>query len=73
MTFHEVFRRWLRNSRERRCLTQAQLGKQCGLQGCAIGHFESGRRKPSFDNLMKIFSALDVSPDEMLDDPKDRA
>lgn len=38
----------------------------------SVGHFESGTRKPSFDNLRKLANALEVTTDYLLgrvDDP----
>ena len=61
----KIFARRLRQERKSRCLTQEQLGELCGLNGSAIGHFESGRRRPSFANLMKIAKAFGVSVDQL--------
>lgn len=56
----------LRTARKARDLTQAKLGEACGLQACAISHFETGVRKPDFDNLCSIARALDVSCDYLM-------
>lgn len=49
-----------------RQLNQAELGKLAGLQPAAIGHFEAGRRKPSFANIRSLARALNVSSDFLL-------
>lgn len=63
----------LRAARDKRQLDQAGLAAKAGLQASAISHFETGSRKPSFDNLRRLAEALDVSTDYLLgrvDDPK---
>ena len=47
-------------------MSQAQLGAATGLPATSIAHFEQGTRKPSFDNLRKIATALDVSVDYLM-------
>lgn len=56
----------LREARDRRTLTQAELAQRAGLQTSAISHFESGRRNPSFDNIRRLADALDVTTDYLL-------
>jgi len=56
----------LREARERRKLTQGELAEKSGLQASAISHFETGTRKPSFDNLRRLADALDVTTDYLL-------
>ena len=62
----EVFPERLRGARELRELTQEALAARSGLQPSAISHFESGTRKPSFDNLRRLADALRVSTDYLL-------
>ena len=53
-------------------LSQAALAEKIGIPTSSIGHFESGGRKPSFDNLRHLANALDVTTDYLLgriDDP----
>ena len=40
-------------------------------QASAISHFETGTRKPSFDNLRRLADALDVTTDYLLGRVKD--
>ncbi len=53
-------------AREKREMNQAELAKRAGLQATAIGHFERGRRKPSFANVRALAKALNVSSDYLL-------
>lgn len=61
-----VFPERLRTAREYRGLNQAELATKAGLQPSAISHFETGTRKPSFDNLHLLADALDVTIDYLL-------
>jgi len=56
----------IREIRESRGLNQTELAKRAGLQPSAIGHFETGRRKPSWDNILKLANALEVSVDQIM-------
>lgn len=56
----------LRKAREYRGLNQAELAERAGLQPSAISHFETGARKPSFDNLRLLADTLDVTTDYLL-------
>lgn len=56
----------LRLAREARNLNQTELAQRAGLQPAAIGHFEKGRRKPSFANIRALAKALHVSSDFLL-------
>ena len=62
----DVFPARLRAAREKRGLTQGELAKRAGLQMSAISHFETGTRKPSFENLRRLADALDVTTDYLL-------
>ena len=56
----------LRQIRELRKLTQAQLAARAGMQPSAINHFESGRREPSLSNFIRLYKALRVGPGILL-------
>jgi transcriptional regulator with XRE-family HTH domain len=56
----------LRAAREYRGLTQGKLAENANLQPSAISHFETGARKPSFDNLRLLADTLDVTTDYLL-------
>jgi len=60
------FQSRLRQIRESRGLTQADLAKKARLQAAAVSHFETGQRSPSFENLRKLSDALNVSVDFLL-------
>ena len=47
-------------------LTQTGLAQEAELTSAAISQFESGARKPSFDALAKLASALKVTTDYLL-------
>ena len=49
-----------------RGMSQVALAKATGLPAPSIAYFESGTRKPSFDSLGKLATALNVSADYLL-------
>ena len=61
-----LFKLRLLQTRKTRELNQDELAKKADLQSTAISHFESGTRKPSFDNLRKLADALEVSIDYLM-------
>jgi len=61
-----IFQKRLVAARKLRDLNQEALAKRAKLQPAAISHFETGSRKPSFDNLRKLASALEVTTDYLL-------
>lgn len=56
----------IRTAREKKYMTQEQLGEMCSLSTAHIGHIERGTRTPSIDALCAISSALGVSLDSLL-------
>ena len=62
----DVFRARLKLARDENSLTQAELAEKTGLPPSSISHFESGPRKPSFDNLRRLAAALNVTTDYLL-------
>src|SRR3954467_6883998 len=62
----DVFPERLRVARTKRDLSQDGLAKRAALQPSAISHFETGTRKPSFDNLRRLADALEVTTDYLL-------
>lgn len=62
----DLFSSRLIKARELRGLTQSALGEAAGLPGTSISHFESGARKPSFDNLRRLADKLEVSADYLM-------
>ncbi len=56
----------LKNCRQEKNLNQTELAQKTSLHQTAISHFEAGSRKPSFDNLIKLADALEVTTDYLL-------
>ena len=57
----------LRYAREElRKISQGKLAEMTGLQPAAVSHFETGARKPSFNNLKRLADALEVTTDFLL-------
>jgi transcriptional regulator with XRE-family HTH domain len=69
----EIFMERLRTARETlRKWSQSELANRAGLPPSSIAHFETGARKPSFDTLKRLATALEVTTDYLLgraDDP----
>ncbi len=61
----------IRAAREKKHLTQEQLGELCSLSTAHIGHIERGTRTPSIDALCAVSKALGVSTDSLLLDSFD--
>lgn len=62
----DIFKERLKAARNLRRMNQAELAAKAGLPAASVSHFESGPRKPSFDNLKALASALDVTTDYLL-------
>ena len=62
----DIFKERLKAARVLRGLNQAELAARAGLPPASVSHFESGPRKPSFDNLKALATALDVTTDYLL-------
>ena len=62
----EAFQGRLRIARTARNLSQSELAQRAELQASAVSHFETGTRKPSFDNLKRLADALRVTTDYLL-------
>jgi len=62
----EIFQERLKSARELRKWTQTQLAEKAGLPPSSIAHFETGSRKPSFDTLLRVATALVVTVDYLL-------
>ena len=62
----DAFPERLKNARLLRKLDQATLAAKSSLPPSSISHFEAGSRKPSFENLRRLSSALGVTTDYLL-------
>lgn len=47
-------------------LSQSELAEKSGLPPSAISHFEKKRRLPSYENLLRLADALNISIDFLL-------
>jgi transcriptional regulator with XRE-family HTH domain len=65
-TISENFAERLTTIRKSKNLSQSDVATRAGLQVAVISFFETARRKPSFDNLLKLADALSVSTDYLL-------
>lgn len=63
------FAKNLKQYRKRKHLSQAALSQLLNYGYTAVANYESGRNEPSFDNLIKLASVLDITIDELLGYP----
>jgi transcriptional regulator with XRE-family HTH domain len=56
----------LRELRERANLSQIDLSKRSGVPQTTVAAYEVGRNSPSWDRIVRLASALGVSPDAFL-------
>ena len=61
-----MFAKNLKRIRKLRGLTRKELAEKVGVTVKAIGHWETGIRKPTFDNLFTLTKVLNVSANELL-------
>jgi transcriptional regulator with XRE-family HTH domain len=52
--------------RQRRGMTQIELGRRAGIAPASVSHFETGQRTPSLDTLVKLADALGTSLDSLV-------
>jgi transcriptional regulator with XRE-family HTH domain len=62
----QTFADRLRTARHHRRYDQETLAAMAHLVQTHVSHFETGRRLPSFDVLVRLVRALDVSADYLL-------
>jgi transcriptional regulator with XRE-family HTH domain len=62
----KIFSGRLKAARELRGISQIELARMTGFQPSALSNFETGTRKPSFDNLKRLAEALRVTTDYLL-------
>lgn len=53
-------------ARKKAALTQAELGMQLGVSGSMIAQYETGKRVPKYEQLVKIAAALKINPFDLL-------
>ncbi len=61
-----IFSKRLYERRKALDLSQEGLANKAKLQPTAISHFETGGRKPSFDNLRSLADALETTVDYLM-------
>jgi transcriptional regulator with XRE-family HTH domain len=61
-----IFSENLRKTRIMKDFSQADLAYIAGFKVTAISHFETGRRMPSLENLVKLSDGLECSIDFLL-------
>lgn len=66
MDFADRFGQNLRRCRRVADLSQEQLGIQAGLHRTEIGLLERGARIPRIDTLVKLATALEIVPADLL-------
>ena len=66
MASKNIFPQRLQALRDKRGLNQEELAKRAHLQATAVSHFETGTRKPSFDNLRRLADALESTVDYLM-------
>ena len=62
----QIFGKHLRQLREKKGLTQEELGDKANMHFTYIGQIERGLRNPSLINIHKLAKALNVSAGELL-------
>jgi transcriptional regulator with XRE-family HTH domain len=68
--WRETMPRRIRKIREQEGITQTRLQQESGLNPSILSHIELGSRIPSVETLVKISTALSVSPDWLLGLPE---
>lgn len=57
----------IKHFREKRGMTQKELGEKCGIDAANIRKYESGKQNPKLSTLSKIADALGVTTLELTD------
>lgn len=73
MALTNLFSKRLQSLRDQRGLSQEELAKRARMQATAVSHFETGSRKPSFDNLRRLADALETTVDYLMGRTNDPA
>lgn len=63
--FFDEFRMNMKFYREKLGFSQSELAIQANSSNGMIGNIESGKAKPSFDNILKIAAALKIHPADL--------
>lgn len=57
----------LKRARKARGLTQVELAEYIGVTQGAVHQWESGKSKPTIENLMKMAKLFDCQVDDLID------
>jgi transcriptional regulator with XRE-family HTH domain len=55
--------------RNKRGLTQKELGKKIGVTAVTVGQWETGKRNPKYETLQRISNALEIDVSELFEPP----
>jgi DNA-binding XRE family transcriptional regulator len=55
----------VRELREKRVLTQAELAHKAGVRAATVADIEGGKHQPRPSTIRKIAAALDVKPQDL--------
>lgn len=66
MNKSEAFKQRLKQAREQKGWSQAELARQANITAAAVNQFEKGPREPSMPILHSLASALEVSLDYLV-------
>ena len=61
----------LRKIRKKRLLTMKELGALVGVTESAIGMYETGRRVPNYEMLLKLCEVLQCSVEDLITERED--
>lgn len=62
----EIFAKRLRERAKQLALSDAEVARRVGLAERRYGHYVRGSREPDFATLLRICSALGVTPNDLL-------
>ena len=62
----EILGKILQEQRKAKKISQEKLAKLTGLDRTAISLIETGKRSPIFITILKLCSALEIKPSELL-------
>lgn len=63
---HKILKQRLREAREANGLSQRDLADKLGLKVAIVSHWETGRRLPSLDVLVRLCEVLNRTPEFFL-------
>ena len=60
------FSKCFKYHRNRLGLSQSEAADRIGIQPAAVSHFETGIRRPSLNNFIKICNGFQINPSQLL-------